>query len=163
MCCPNIEASYLMFRMRGVTYLCVPVPVPMWRRPMPLISENIMKKIKNKKLLRKPSRPGKTPPTVDIDYVGYSQEATVLINTLLRTVIRNVNNGLITVDDVAPISVLLPLLLMKHYYKQTTCENFCTMFRYNWPRTEPYIGPDYDKIEHFVVEQSKALTMNDEL
>lgn len=121
-----------------------------------------MKIIKNKKLLRKPSRPGKPKSVMIQDTVHYSQAATDLINTLYRTVIRNVNNNVISKEDVTPISMILPLLVMRHWYKSITCDNFCTMFRDNWPHIEPFIGRNYDKLDLFVVEQSKALTMNDE-
>lgn len=121
-----------------------------------------MKKVKNKKLLRKPSRPGKRGSITRQDMITYSQETTDLVNTLLRTVIRNVNNGLICSDEVAPLSIIFPLLLMRHYHKNVTCENFCTMFRDNWPHIEPYIGPSYDKINLFILHESKKSTMNDD-
>jgi len=122
-----------------------------------------VKKIKNMKLLRKPSRPGKPKSLIIEKEVIYSDAAIDLVNTMFRTVIRNVNNNVISKDDVAPISTILPLLIMRHWYNSISCDDFCGMFRDNWHHIEPYICLNYNRLDMRIIEQSKALTMNDEL
>jgi hypothetical protein len=123
-----------------------------------------MKKNKSKKGLRKAGRPAREPvklPVYTEEEFDSSQEVATLINTFFTSVVRNVHNGLITIDDTYIIAMALPQMILRSYHPHDTCDRFCQMIKFNWPRAEPYYAKDYSFSRHIVIEQSKTYTMDD--
>ena len=120
-----------------------------------------MKKLKNKKLLRKPGRAGRTGTTKSV-MIDYTRATTDLINTLFRTVLRNVNNGTIDHTELPVIATIVPMLIIKHFYKGTTCDSFCEMVSDNWSNIEEDITKNIGSSQHFAVHTDKTSTLDDE-
>ncbi len=124
-----------------------------------------MKKNKSKKGLRKAGRPAREPVKLPVyieEEFDSSQEVATLINTFFTSVVRNVHNGLITIDDTYIIAMALPQMILRRYHPQDTCDRFCRMIKHNWPRAEPYYAKDYSFTRHITIEQSKTTTLNDD-
>lgn len=121
-----------------------------------------MNKPRNKKLQRKAGRPGRSGTITKEVLVDYSRATTDLINTLFRTVLRNVSNGIIDRSELPPIATIVPMLIMKHFDRNTTCNSFCEMVRDNWSNIEEDITTNVGYPEHFNVYQDKAATLDDE-
>ena len=124
--------------------------------------ENHMKQPKNKKTPRKPGRPAKTVSTVKEIKVDYTPECTELINTIFRTIIRNIHNENIALEQLPMIATIVPMLTMKHFEPNITRTQFLQMVWENWSNIEEDIGRIYDEAQHYNIEQSKTATLDDE-
>lgn len=123
-----------------------------------------MRNNKSKKGLRKAGRPAREPrkaPVYTDEEFDSSQEVAILINTLFTSIVRNVRNGLLTIDDTYIIAMALPQMILRRYHPHDTCDRYCRMIKFNWPRAEPYYSKDYSFSRHIVIEQSKTSTLND--
>ena len=121
-----------------------------------------MKKTKNKKLQRKPGRPGRQATTYEDVLVDYSHATTDLINTLFRTVLRNVSNGIIDRSELPPIATIVPMLIMKHFDRNATCNSFCEMVRRNWGNIEGDLTTNIGHPQYYNLHQDKTSTIDDE-
>jgi hypothetical protein len=122
-----------------------------------------MKQPKNKKTQRKPSRPAKCGSTVKEIKVEYTPECDELINTIFRTILRNINNGNIDIKQLPMIATIVPMLTMKHFKPNITRTEFLQMVWENWLKVEEDLRPIYEESRHCIMEQSKTDTLNDEM
>ncbi len=122
-----------------------------------------MKQPKNKKTPRKPGRLAKTANSAKEIKVEYTPECDELINTLFRTILRNINNGNIDIKQLPMIATIVPMLTMKHFKPNITRTEFLQMVWENWLKVEEDLRPIYEESRHYNMEQSKTDTLNDEM
>ena len=96
-----------------------------------------------------------------MERVPVSSEVTEIINTMLNTVIRNVENDNIEQSDIMPLCVYYPMLVLFNIMPKITKEEYCAQILRNWDRVKGNLCGN-QQTNYVLVEQSKTLTLNDE-